>query len=169
MRSVLVLFGVGAAAAAGYLASERDVFDGATLTVAGLSAFALLIAWVAPPAGQTKRVSLRPAARQQRKGQGPLSPGEAAKAAEQERLLRGDTVVDVRLTESGRDQIAVIKVLRNHFDLGLKEAKDFSDGARTGARPLLHARFPVAEARKLAEDVEKAGGRVEFEQVRPIR
>jgi ribosomal protein L7/L12 len=64
---------------------------------------------------------------------------------------------------AGEKPIAVIKVLREHFNIGLKEAKDFVDSAREGMRPLLARELPVGRAQELARDIERAGGRVEFE------
>ena len=92
-----------------------------------------------------------------------LHPGEAARVREQERVLSEKPTVGVRLLDPGRNQIAVIKVLRNHFDIGLQEAKDLTDGAKKGANPLLTADLEVRQARKLGEDIEAAGGQVAFE------
>ena len=70
----------------------------------------------------------------------------------------------MRLVETGRNQIAVIKVLRNYLDIGLKEAKDLSDAAKKGASPLVVAEMAVERAREFATDIENAGGRAEFEE-----
>ena len=51
--------------------------------------------------------------------------GPAAAAAEVEEK----TEFDVVLTEVGAEKIKVIKVVREHTGLGLKEAKDVVDGA----------------------------------------
>jgi ribosomal protein L7/L12 len=67
------------------------------------------------------------------------------------------------LVSVGRNQIAVIKALRSHFDLGLREAKDLTDQAKLGRRPLLPGGLPPAAAAQLARDVAAAGGQVEFE------
>ena len=63
----------------------------------------------------------------------------------------------------GRNQIVVIKALRSHLDLGLREAKDLTDQAKLGKRPFLPAGLSPTAAAQLARDVAAAGGQVEFE------
>lgn len=54
---------------------------------------------------------------------GGATPGEAGAAAEEK------STFDVELASAGGSKIAVIKVIREVTDLGLKDAKDLVDGA----------------------------------------
>jgi len=66
------------------------------------------------------------------------------------------TAFDVELTESGANKIAVIKVVRELTQLGLKEAKDLVDAApkviKEGANK--------ADAENMKKKLEEAGGKV---------
>ena len=70
----------------------------------------------------------------------------------------------MRLVETGRNQIAVIKVLRTYLDIGLKDGKDLSDRAKQGGRPLVAEAMGASRARDFAREMENAGGRLEFEE-----
>ena len=78
--------------------------------------------------------------------------GAAAGAAEEK------TEFDVVLTDAGSNKIAVIKEVRAITNLGLKEAKDFVDGApkeiKKGAAK--------DEAEKIKKQLEAAGAKVEL-------
>ena len=63
---------------------------------------------------------------------------------------------DVEITESGASKIAVIKVVRNITELGLKEAKDLVDGAPKIVREGLKKE----EAEKIKKELEEAGAKV---------
>ena len=77
--------------------------------------------------------------------------GEAA--AEEEK-----TEFDVILTEVGAKKINVIKVVRAHTGLGLKEAKELVDGA---PKPVKEA-AGKEEAEKIKAELEEAGATVEI-------
>lgn len=77
--------------------------------------------------------------------------GEAAAAEEQ-------TEFDVILTSFGEKKINVIKVVRAHTGLGLKEAKDVVDKA---PNPVKEA-ISKDEAEKIKKDLEEAGATVEL-------
>lgn len=69
------------------------------------------------------------------------------------------TEFDVILTDAGANKINVIKVVKNITGLGLKEAKDFVEGAlpqkiKEGAKK--------EEAADIKKQVEEAGGKVEI-------
>jgi ribosomal protein L7/L12 len=137
--------------------------------IGAVCAFALFGAWATAGPEVKKTVSLRPAnvptPKVERPGQRrALRPGELTRIRDQERIVREIPVVAVRLAETGRNQIAVIKVLRNYLDIGLKEAKQFSDEAKKGRSPLVIASMAVEHAQQLARDIEAAGGAVEFEE-----
>ena len=164
MKNVLVLLAVGAAAAAGYLVGDSGELGVASGIVGGVGLFALLIAWVVPADASNKTVSLRPG------GQGKpaarvLHPGDMAKERERQRLVSEGAPVGLRLVQTGGNQIAVIKVLRNYLDIGLKEAKDLSDAAKQGQAPVVTAEMDVARAIEFCRDVEAAGGVLELEEV----
>ena len=86
----------------------------------------------------------------------PAAGGGAAGdgAAEDE----GPTTVDVLLTGSGDKKIQVIKVVRAHTGLGLKEAKDMVDGAPKTIKENLDK----AEAEKVKKELEEQGATVEL-------
>lgn len=64
----------------------------------------------------------------------------------------------VVLTDAGAKKIEVIKVVRTITGLGLKEAKELVESAPKEVK----ADVPTEEAKKLKEDLEKAGAKVEL-------
>ena len=168
MKFALVLFAVAAAAVGGWLVGDEGEVSIAPLIVGGLVVFALLVYLVIPATMKSDRISLRPANSAPRTGRQPqariLHPGEAARLRERERVLSSGGPVGLRLLDAGRNQIAVIKVLRNYLEIGLKEAKDLSDAAKRGQSPLVIAEMAADRARQFAADIEEAGGSAEFEE-----
>jgi large subunit ribosomal protein L7/L12 len=81
---------------------------------------------------------------------GGAAAAEAAPAEEK-------TEFDVILKSAGEKKINVIKVVRAHTGLGLKEAKDLVDSA---PKPIKEA-IPKEEADKLHKELEEAGAQVE--------
>jgi len=79
----------------------------------------------------------------------------AAAAAEP---VEEKTEFDVVLTEAGANKINVIKVVRAHTSLGLKEAKDLVDAA---PKPVKEA-VTKDEAEKIKKELEEAGAKVEI-------
>ena len=77
--------------------------------------------------------------------------GEAAAAEEQ-------TEFDVILTAFGEKKINVIKVVRAHTGLGLKEAKDLVDKAPNPVKEGISK----DEAEKIKKELEEAGGTVDL-------
>jgi len=75
--------------------------------------------------------------------------GEAAAVEEK-------TEFDVILQSSGEKKINVIKVVRAHTGLGLKEAKDLVDGAPKVVKEAISK----DEAEKIKKELEEAGGTV---------
>lgn len=67
------------------------------------------------------------------------------------------TEFDVVLTAAGDKKINVIKVVRAHTGLGLKEAKDLVDGAPK----VVKEGITKEEAEKLKKELEEAGAGVE--------
>jgi large subunit ribosomal protein L7/L12 len=67
------------------------------------------------------------------------------------------TEFDVILTAAGEKKINVIKVVRAHTGLGLKEAKDLVDGAPKTVKEAVSK----DEADKLKKEFEEAGATVE--------
>ena len=181
MKNILVIFAVAAAAAAGYLVGDGGALTIAAALVGGAAALALFLAWANSPVRPAETVSLRPASKRatpavQRAAptassaaRRVLRPGELARIREQERILAELPDVAVRLADAGRNQIAVIKVLRNYLDIGLKEAREFTNEARKGGRPLVIAGMAVEHAQQFARDIEAAGGAVHFEEPAVIR
>ena len=82
---------------------------------------------------------------------GPMAggTGEAAVVEEQ-------TEFDVILQSAGEKKINVIKVVRAHTGLGLKEAKDLVDGAPNTVKEAISK----DEAEKLKKEFEEAGATV---------
>ena len=78
--------------------------------------------------------------------------GGAAGAAEEK------TEFDVVLTDAGANKIAVIKEVRAITNLGLKEAKDFVDGAPKEIKKGV----AKDEAEKIKKQLEAAGAKVEL-------
>ncbi len=81
----------------------------------------------------------------------PGAGGEAAPAEEK-------TEFDVNLVSFGANKINVIKVVRAHTGLGLKEAKDLVDGAPKVVKEAV----PKDEAEKIKKELEEAGATVEI-------
>ncbi len=77
--------------------------------------------------------------------------GEAAAVEEK-------TEFDVILEAAGDKKINVIKVVRAHTGLGLKEAKDLVDGAPSTVKEAI----PKEEAEKLKKEFEEAGATVKL-------
>ena len=82
---------------------------------------------------------------------GPAAGGSAAPVEEK-------TEFDVILTAAGDKKINVIKVVRAHTGLGLKEAKDLVDGAPNTVKEAISK----DEAQKLKKEFEEAGATVEL-------
>jgi ribosomal protein L7/L12 len=168
MKLVLVLFAVAAAAGAGYVVGDEGRVTAAGWVAVGGALFALLLYAVIPASSGAARVSLRPSSAASASSRPPsarvLRPGDAARLRERERVLSGGGPVALRLIDTGRNQIAVIKVIRNYLDVGLKEAKDVSDAAKRGQSPLVIAEMVAERAREFAADLEKAGAVAELEE-----
>ena len=79
--------------------------------------------------------------------------GAAGGAAEEEK-----TEFSVVLTDAGAKKIEVIKVVRTITGLGLKEAKELVESAPKEVK----SEVPTDEAKKIKEDLEKAGAKVEL-------
>ena len=80
-------------------------------------------------------------------------PAAAAGPAEEEK-----STVNVELSASGDNKIAVIKVVKEALGLGLKEAKDLVDAAPS----MLKTDMKKEEAEALKKSLEEAGGKVSF-------
>ena len=80
------------------------------------------------------------------------APGAAAAAPAEEK-----TEFDVILQAAGATKINVIKVVRAHTGLGLKEAKDLVDGA---PKPVKEG-VSKDEAEKIKKELEEAGATVQ--------
>lgn len=80
---------------------------------------------------------------------GPVAGGEAAASEEK-------TEFDVILQAAGEKKINVIKVVRAHTGLGLKEAKDLVDGAPKTVKEGISK----DEAEKIRKELEEAGATV---------
>lgn len=78
--------------------------------------------------------------------------GDGAAAAEEK------TEFDVVLSSHGEKKINVIKVVRAHTGLGLKEAKDLVDGAPKTVKE----QVSKDEAEKIKKELEEAGATVEL-------
>ncbi len=70
----------------------------------------------------------------------------------------GKDAYTVHLTAAGEQKIAVMKVVKEAFGLGLKEAKDLVDGAPVD----LKAGVKKAEAEDIKKKIEEAGGKVDL-------
>ena len=81
--------------------------------------------------------------------------GGAAAPAEKE---AEKTTFDVVLKAAGDKKIQVIKVVRAHTGLGLKEAKDMVDGAPK----TLKENLEKADAEKIKKELEEQGATVEL-------
>ncbi|MCC2630727.1 MAG: rplL [Candidatus Paceibacter sp.] len=80
-------------------------------------------------------------------------PAAAAAPAEEEKAA-----FNVHLTDGGAQKIAVIKVVKEALNLGLKEAKDLVDGTPS----LLKEAMKKEEAQELKKKIEAAGGKVDL-------
>ena len=76
---------------------------------------------------------------------GPAAPAE-----------EGKSTVDVELTDTGGNKIAVIKAVKEALALGLKEAKDLVDAAPS----LLKQGMKKEDAEELSKKLEAAGAKV---------
>jgi large subunit ribosomal protein L7/L12 len=85
-----------------------------------------------------------------------MMAGPAAAAAAP--AAEAQTEFAVVLKEAGAQKINVIKVVRAHTGLGLKEAKDLVDGAPKTVKEGLNK----DDAEKLKKELEEAGGKVEL-------
>lgn len=83
---------------------------------------------------------------------GGAAAGAPAEAAEEK------TEFDVVLAAHGEKKINVIKVVRAHTGLGLKEAKDLVDGAPKTVKE----QVSKDEAEKIKKELEEAGATVEL-------
>ena len=83
----------------------------------------------------------------------PGAGGGAAAAPAEEK-----TAFDVVLKSGGAEKIKVIKVVRAHTNLGLKEAKDLVDGAPKTVKEGV----PKEEADKIKKELEEVGATVEI-------
>ena len=79
-------------------------------------------------------------------------PGAAAGAEAAEEK----TSFDVELTDGGANKIAVIKVVREVTEMGLKEAKDLVDGAPK----MVKEGVKKEDAEAIKKKLEEAGGKV---------
>ena len=86
----------------------------------------------------------------------PMAAAAAAPAGEAAPVEEKDAF-DVILTGAGDKKIQVIKEVRAHTTLGLKEAKDLVDGA---PQPIKE-NVSKDEAQKIKDAIEAAGGTVE--------
>lgn len=80
-----------------------------------------------------------------------MAPAAGAAAAVEEK-----DAFDVELTEGGANKIAVIKVVRELTEMGLKEAKDLVDGAPK----VIKEGVKKEEAEAMKKKLEEAGGKV---------
>jgi large subunit ribosomal protein L7/L12 len=83
---------------------------------------------------------------------GPVGAGGGEEAAAEEK-----TTFDVILKAAGGQKIQVIKVVRAHSGLGLKEAKDLVDNAPKAVKEGI----PKEEAEKIGKELQEAGAEVE--------
>ena len=77
--------------------------------------------------------------------------GAGAGSGEEEK-----STMDVELTDAGANKISVIKVVKEVLALGLKEAKDFVDGAPS----MVKEGLGKDEANELKKKLEEAGAKV---------
>lgn len=80
----------------------------------------------------------------------------AAGSANGAEVAEEKTEFDIEITDGGAKKIAVIKVVRNHSDLGLKEAKDLVDGAPK----MFKEGLKKEDAEKIKAELEEAGAKV---------
>ena len=82
-----------------------------------------------------------------------VAAGEGGAAAEEEK-----TDFDVVLKSAGAAKLQVVKAVKEACGLGLKEAKEMVDGARSG----LEEGMPKADAEALKKTLEEAGAEIEL-------
>lgn len=87
----------------------------------------------------------------------PVMMAGAAPAAGAAAPVEEQTEFDVILVAAGEKKINVIKVVRAHTGLGLKEAKDLVDGAPKTVKEAISK----DEAEKLRKEFEEAGATVQ--------
>ena len=85
------------------------------------------------------------------------APVVAAAAAVAAAPVEEKTEFDVVLQAAGATKINVIKVVRAHTGLGLKEAKDLVDGAPKAVKEAISK----DEAEKIRKELEEAGATVQ--------
>ncbi len=90
-------------------------------------------------------------------GVDPSAVAVAAPVAGAEAVSEGPSTVDVVLTETGPNKIAVIKVVRDITGLGLKEAKDIADNGG-----VVKEKVSTDEANEMKAKFEEAGASVEL-------
>ncbi|PID57098.1 MAG: 50S ribosomal protein L7/L12 [Ignavibacteriae bacterium] len=88
----------------------------------------------------------------------PVVMGGAVPAAGEAAAAEEKTEFDVILKSFGDKKINVIKVVRAHTGLGLKEAKDLVDGAPSTVKEAVDK----DEAEKVKKELEDAGATVEL-------
>ncbi|MHC1737898.1 MAG: 50S ribosomal protein L7/L12 [Ignavibacteriaceae bacterium] len=88
----------------------------------------------------------------------PMMMGAMAPAAGAAAPVEEKTEFDVVLLGAGEKKINVIKVVRAHTGLGLKEAKDLVDGAPQKVKEAVSK----DEAQKIKKELEEAGAAVEI-------
>jgi large subunit ribosomal protein L7/L12 len=88
----------------------------------------------------------------------PVAMMAAGAAAGAEAAVEEKTSFNVELKSAGANKIAVIKVVRELTEKGLKEAKDLVDGAPA----MLKEGVTKEEAETIKKKVEEAGGAVEL-------
>lgn len=88
----------------------------------------------------------------------PVVMGGVAAAAPAGAPVEEKTEFNVNLVAAGDKKINVIKVVRAHTGLGLKEAKDLVDGAPKTVKEAISK----DEAEKIKKELEEAGATVEI-------
>jgi large subunit ribosomal protein L7/L12 len=86
----------------------------------------------------------------------PVAVAAAAPAAAAAEPVEEKTEFQVVLTDSGAEKIKVIKVMRAHTTLGLKEAKDAVDNVPF----VVKEAAPKEDAEKIKKEFEEAGAKV---------
>lgn len=84
---------------------------------------------------------------------GPASASSSGEAKEEQ------STYTVMLTNAGEQKIAVMKIVKETFGLGLKDAKDLVDAAPS----TLKAGMKKEEANDLKKKIEAAGGKIELQ------
>jgi len=86
----------------------------------------------------------------------PVAVAAAAPAAAAAEPVEEKTEFQVVLTDAGAEKIKVIKVMRAHTTLGLKEAKDAVDNVPF----VVKEAAPKEDAEKIKKEFEEAGAKV---------